>query len=263
MLKAFKRVPLLDSYDAYEVLLSYWNESMADDLYILAQDGFGAARKTEDIYKEKKKKDGSVAMKVVGWDGRLIPRVILDRVYFANEVAAIETARAEAAAAKAEFEEFVDEEMEEDGALADYAVKGKDEDSVKLDTKKLVADFKTLKKEKDQDDMFMKLAEYFRLEKAKKDADKAVKVLEAILEEAEKAKYPELTLAEAKHLIIEEKWLFSVWSNLAEDCHRISAHLAERVIQLASRYGQTLGELDRTLRKCEVAVAAHLREMGY
>ena len=201
--------------------------------------------------------------KRVRWEGRLIPRSILDRVYFADQVAAIESAREEADAAKADFEAFVEAELEEDGALTDYAVKGKDEESLKLDAKKLSADFKAMKKAKVQDDTFVKLFEYYRLEKAKKDADKAVKALESALEAAEKAKYPKLTLDEAKRLVIEEKWLLSVWRNLAEDCRRVSSHLAERVTELSIRYGRTLGELECHLRKCETAVAEHLREMGY
>jgi type I restriction enzyme M protein len=98
ILRDFADLTLLDRYDAYQTLLSYWNETMGDDLYVLAQEGFEAGRMTEDITKKTVRKDGKTVIKTVGWEGRLIPRAIIDRVYFAGEFAEIEAARATAAA---------------------------------------------------------------------------------------------------------------------------------------------------------------------
>ena len=49
LVEEFEDVELIDKYDVYEVLLSYWQEVMADDVYIIIQDGYDAAKETENI----------------------------------------------------------------------------------------------------------------------------------------------------------------------------------------------------------------------
>ena len=60
ILEVYEPVTLVDKYDAYEVLLSYWNEVMSDDVYLLVQDGYKAVRDIEVFTKTttKKKRDG-------------------------------------------------------------------------------------------------------------------------------------------------------------------------------------------------------------
>ena len=41
LLAAFSHLPLLDAYDIYQHLLDYWAESMQDDAYLIATDGWG------------------------------------------------------------------------------------------------------------------------------------------------------------------------------------------------------------------------------
>lgn len=271
----FKSVELLDAYDVYEVLLSYWNQTMADDVYLIAQeDGFGVGREIEEVTKETvNKKTGKSKVTVTGWDGKVIPRAILDRVYFADEVAALKKAEADAEAKSSEFDEYVEEQTQEDvgdgksGCLVDYLNKGEDgevsDDKAKIDTKKLTAAYKKLKKEKPQDEETLALAKHFELEAAKKESAKAAKEAAKKLEELERAKYPTLTDEELKALIVDEKWLGSVRSGIDSLYEAVSNRLAERIAVLASRYEATLGELDREGAELESAVAAHLKEMGY
>jgi len=42
LLGTFQDTPLLDAYDVYQHLMSYWAETMQDDAYLLAQDGWKA-----------------------------------------------------------------------------------------------------------------------------------------------------------------------------------------------------------------------------
>ena len=71
LIAKYADIELVDKYDVYQVLLSYWQEVMADDVFVLVQDGYEAGRETEDIYeisedkktkKEKKKYKLSVAL---------------------------------------------------------------------------------------------------------------------------------------------------------------------------------------------------------
>jgi type I restriction enzyme M protein len=58
ILEEYEAVALIDKYDAYETLLSYWNEVMSDDIYLLAQDGYKAIRDIE-VFKETTVKQGA------------------------------------------------------------------------------------------------------------------------------------------------------------------------------------------------------------
>lgn len=43
LIGCFNGLELVDKYDVYEVLLSYWHEVMGDDVYLVSVDGYGAA----------------------------------------------------------------------------------------------------------------------------------------------------------------------------------------------------------------------------
>lgn len=226
ILAQFAPLDLVDKYDVYEALLSYWNETMADDVYAIVDDGYEAGREYADIVEEKfNKKTKKTTQKVIGWEGRLIPRAILDRVYFGSEVAAIEKQRGAVELAEA--------------ALAEYEEEHSGEDD-EIDEKEVA-----------------------KLEKAKKQAAKKLKELEADLERKEREKYPALTLDELKDLIVDSKWKLAVGGRVSALFTAVSNRLAERVIELAERYEQTWDELDAEGDALEKAVKGHLAEMGY
>ena len=226
ILAQFAPLDLVDKYDVYEALLSYWNETMADDVYAIVDDGYEAGREYADIVEEKfNKKTKKTTQKVIGWEGRIIPRAILDRVYFAAEVAAIEKQRGAVELAEAALSEYEEEHSGEDDEIDE----------------KEVAKF----------------------EKAKKQAAKKLKELEADLERKEREKYPALTLDELKDLIVDSKWKLAVGGRVSALFTAVSNRLAERVIELAERYEQTWDELDAEGDALEKAVKGHLAEMGY
>ena len=60
LLAAFRAAPLLDAYDIYQHLMDYWAETMQDDAYLIAADGWVAqpARILETDKKGKTKDKG-------------------------------------------------------------------------------------------------------------------------------------------------------------------------------------------------------------
>ena len=57
LLKRFAGLRLIDKYDIYQHLMTYWTDTMQDDVYTLVADGWNAGRIVES--QEKKKE----------WDG--------------------------------------------------------------------------------------------------------------------------------------------------------------------------------------------------
>ena len=128
ILGEFGQLLLVDKYDVYQVLLTYWNETLGDDvsLIISAKEGYGLARETENIMKETKKtdSDGNLEWKVSGWEGKLIPKSIIIENLFPKEKKAIDNVAAIAAETDARLMSLV-EESEEESVLKSVAEGGK------------------------------------------------------------------------------------------------------------------------------------------
>lgn len=125
LLRCFEPLRLLDKHDVYEVLLAYWTEVMNDDVLLISKDekGYGQAREIEDVmgkYGSGKRKGEE---KIVGWEGRLIPKDIVADAFFSREKAAIQKEEDLAAQAEAGIRELA-EAAEEDSALAEVFEEG-------------------------------------------------------------------------------------------------------------------------------------------
>lgn len=124
LLDAYKPALLLDNYDVYDCLMNYWNAKLQDDVYAIKADGYEAGREIEYEYAQKKIKDESGetvsvddTSKVKSFDGVLIPREVIETVYFPEELAAINALREQSATLEAELGEMREEESGDDGLL--------------------------------------------------------------------------------------------------------------------------------------------------
>lgn len=122
ILRSFESLTLINKYDVYQVLLAYWNETLGDDvsLIIAEDDGYGVARETEDLIKEGKDDE----IKVVGWEGKLIPKELMKKTLFLEESKAIDDAMDIVATTDAELMALI-EESAEDSSLSEIADSGK------------------------------------------------------------------------------------------------------------------------------------------
>ncbi|MGH7929807.1 MAG: N-6 DNA methylase, partial [Candidatus Binatia bacterium] len=87
LLKTFLAAPLLDAYDIYQHLMDYWTETMQDDAYLIAADGWVARTiRIVDTDKKGKQKDK-------GWTCDLIPKPLIVARYFIKEQAVLDAKR--------------------------------------------------------------------------------------------------------------------------------------------------------------------------
>lgn len=121
ILTIFEPLTLINKYDVYQVLLAYWNETLGDDVSIIIaeEDGYAAARETEDITKESDEK-----IKIIGWEGKLIPKELIKKVLFPEETKAIDDAMGVVATTDAELAALI-EESEEGSVLTEIADGGR------------------------------------------------------------------------------------------------------------------------------------------
>ena len=264
LIDEFRHIELVDFYDVYQVLLAYWQETMSDDVFVLKYDGYMAGAEIVKIFKKESKKDDGkkkAEPKEIGWEGKLLPKTVIERVYFAKEQAEIERAEQVVAESESRLEEFVEENSGEGSVLADYAK----EESEDLDAKKIAARLKELKKQKasNKSEEYEVLAKYTELATTAKNQAGIVKELNKALDESVKNKYAELTEKEIKDLLVKQKWSFDIFEGIKSLYDTTSHKIATRVTELADRYENTLPDLEATVADYETKVKNHLKEMGF
>ena len=121
LLDGFKPAPLVDAYAVYQHLMDYWAETMQDDCYIIAAEGWVAQtyRVEEEVKSGKKKGE----MKDKGWACDLVPKPLIVARYFAAEQAEIDKLQGELETVTAELEELLEEHGGEEGALKEVSSK--------------------------------------------------------------------------------------------------------------------------------------------
>ena len=94
------------------------------------------------------------------------------------------------------------------------------------------------------------------------DAKKTVKDLQETLNEKVFAKYYHLTEAENKTLIVDDKWLATLQTNIIAEIERVTQQLANRVKTLEERYSEPLPALTQSVEALSANVDEHLKKMG-
>lgn len=262
LLARFKPMPLLDEYDVYEQLMTYWHDTMHDDVYLIMADGWLGAATPRKTIEDKERKLTETPDLVVG-SGRsatkykmdLIPPTLIVARYFADEKAKVDDLTAAAEDATRSVEEYLEEHAVEDGLLADAM----DDDKI---TKALVAArFRAIKPGGDPDEI-KALQEASKLYDAEAVAKKALKEVQAELDFATLKRYGELTEKDVKTLVLDDKWRGVVTHRVASEVEALTLDLVARTQQLGERYAATIHDLDAELDKLEAKVAGHLAAMG-
>ncbi|GFG50769.1 N-6 DNA methylase [Mycolicibacterium agri] len=264
LLARFKSMPLLDEYDVYEQLMSYWNETtMHDDVFMIMNDGWLGAAKPRKTIEDKDRKLSEAPDLVIG-SGRsatkykmdLIPPALLVSTYYYDTQAQINELTAEAEAATLAVEEYVEEHAVDDGLLATAM----DDDKI---TKALAtARLRVAKREKSDPDEIKALEHLIALYDAEAAAKKAAKDLQAELDAAVLKEYGKLTEDDVKDLVLDEKWHATIKSRIAGEVTALTHNLVARIEELGERYAKTVVELDDELTQLETRVVQHLADMG-
>ena len=179
-------------------------------------------------------------------------------MFFAEERKKIDDAQAIVDETQNRLDEFVEENMGDDGVLGEYL---NDKDAI--DTKAVNAKLKELKKTAQDSEEYKILLTYTELSANVKEYTKIVKELNAALDEAEKAKYAELTIEEVKELLVNHKWYYAIFDGISELYSATSHNMANRISELANRYESTLPSLEKEVEKYEAKVKSHLERMGF
>jgi len=240
--------PLVSHYDVYQHLMDYWAETMQDDAYLIAVDGW-KAETYRIIEKDKKGK-----AKDKGWTCDLVPKSLIVARYFAREQAAIDALGVELEGVSAQLAELEEEHGGEDGAFAELE---------KVNKANIVARMKEIKGDPDAKQEAAILRMWQKLSDRQADLKKQIKAAESELDALAYAKYPELTVDEIKVLVVDDRWLDTIHGAVQGEVDRVSQRMAQRVRELAERYADPLPTLTERTGELEARVNAHLEKMGF
>lgn len=239
--------PLIDNYHVYQHLMDYWTETMQDDCYLIAADGW-KAETARVLVKNSKGKEVDK-----GWACDLVPKPLIVARYFARFQEAITGLEAEQESLTARISELEEEQGGEEGAFAELD---------KVNKANVAARLKEIKGEKDAKEEADILRQWLKLSGEEADMKKMLKEAEANLDALAYAKYPKLSEEEVKTLVVDDKWLATIAAAIHGEMDRISQNLTRRVKELAERYETPLPEVNSKVAELEARVTAHLKRMG-
>jgi type I restriction enzyme M protein len=228
--------------------MDYWAETMQDDMYLVAADGW-KAETTRIIEKDKKGKE-----KDKGWACDLVPKALIVGRYFANEQAAIDRLAAEYEGVSARLAEMEEENSGEDGAFADFD---------KVNKGNVTTRVKEIAGDNDAKDEAAVLSDWLEVNSEEADLKRRLKLAEVALDAQAYAGYPKLTEAEIKTLVVDDKWLAALDAAIHGEMDRVSQQLTQRVKELAERYDTPLPQMIDRATELEAKVNRHLERMGF
>ena len=247
LLAAFSQAPLLDAYDLYQHLMDFAAETMQDDAYLIAADGWVA--KTSRILETDKK--GKT--KDRGWTCDLVSKPLIVARYFAKEQAAIEALQTELAASAASLAELEEDQGSDDGIFNGY-------DSITaLAVKERIREIGS---DRDGAEELMLLKQWLDLANRIAGLKKQIREADAAMDTLAYEKYPALTRADIQSLVIDDKWLATLARIAQGELDRVSMTLRARLRELAERYATPLPELTSEVSTLSSKVEAHLAAMG-
>jgi len=249
LLERYRGKALIDPYDIYQHLMTYWFETMRDDVYMIVEDGWTATLEPVRNSKGKIKKGEFTC--------ELIPKeLVIDR-YFADEKAHIEELKQQQEEA-AQLMEEAEQEHAVEGGLLEEAMS----DKGNVTKGNLTARMKEIKGDREYHAEFVILKHYKKCYDLERKAKKMVTDAEKELDKKVIERYKTLSEAEVKILVVDDKWLPTIKEKIDGEVEAISRSLTRRVNELAERYETALVELDQKTEELEQRVVQHLSQMG-
>lgn len=267
LLTAFSNLQLIDRYDVYQHLMTYWSETMQDDAYVISDDGWKTGAEVYRLQKLTKGKGGKDIEGLEGIESKLIkPALIIDR-YFAVEKVAIEKLEGKRdmlILEQTEMEEATDDNGDE---LMVETKNDKDKitaASVKDRLKKISPEY-SMKIGGGKVDIveYAMLKKYLQLLDDIADQNKRIKTKHKELETKVWNKYSTLNDEEIKTLVVDDKWICTLEMGVHAEMQRISQRLTQRIKELSDRYEMPMQALSDKVYELEEKVNVHLAKMGF
>jgi len=262
LLQSFSNLKLIDRYDVYQHLMSYWSETLQDDVYVISDDGWKTGREVYRMTKSNKDKNGKAKEKEIegleGIESKLIKPVLIINRYFIKENTAIEVLETLRDNILVQLEEMEEEHGAEDGLMADAR-----NDKDKITAASVKDRMKKIKGNRADAEERLVLEAYVKLTDTQVELNRKMKVLQKELETKVWNQYKGLSDNDIKTLVVDYKWIQILDTAIHTEMQRISQRLTQRIKELADRYDTPMPKLLDEVRVLEERVNGHLAKMGF
>ena len=256
LLQRYASIPLLDKYDMYQILMNYWSETLQDDVYVLVQDGWAAGKKVRELVVKKGEKlteTPDLVIKRARYKMELIPPALIVQRYFAEQQAQLDQLQATLDEIIQQQDSLIEEHTGEEGLLIEAL---SDSDKV---TKTTVNARLRVTTDAEEREVLEQAKQLFDLET---NAKAQIRSAQEKLDSAVLAQYGKLDESEIKQLLVHDKWLATLQSQIEAEIERITQQLASRLQELKQRYSEPLPEIVENVEVLSNKVAEHLKAMG-
>lgn len=243
-----KNIPLVDKYEAYQLLDDDWTK-LAVDLEMIQTEGFEATKKV-DPNMVVKKKDGKEQEVQEGWVGRIIPFDLIQDTLLADDKVALKEKENRLSEIASEYEELF-ESLTEEEKEGDYASEG---GFVNAEIKK------ALKSDSIEPETKEKLLKAAALNTEEKSLKAAIKKETILLEVKTKDTIEGLSDTQVIELL-KAKWIQPLIQSLMKLPDRIVNELVSKLETLAKKYETTFAEVETEIADTQAALSAMIDEL--
>lgn len=260
LLALFADVKLISHYEIYQILMDYWADVFQDDCYMLSSDGWEVGNTLRELIPTKDKNGKNVFKEAHHFEfnkrryvADLIPPVLIIAKYFQSEQNAIDELQSNLDNATSELESFIEDNSGEEGLLEE----AKNEKGA-INAKGIK---ERLKLTKERDEIAV-LKECLKLIEKEAELKRELKTAQDALNLEVFKTYPTLAIDEIKELVIEDKWLNHINTQITEEIERVTSTLANRIKTLEERYAEPLPQIESDVKALTCKVEEHLKSMG-
>ena len=233
-------IPLVDAYEAYQILDNDWNH-ITVDLEIIQTEGFQATKQV-DPNMIVKKKDGKDQEVQDGWVGHVVPFDLVQQTILSDNLAAIQGIEDRLAEITSGYEEALDELPEEE----------KDKDFVNDDKTAFVwPEVKKAIKSKEMDVQVLAI-----LKKVSSDNEEEKKLKKQLKDQSEALhietkKTIEALSDEQVYSLLDQKWISPLIDGLGKLPESIIGDFIAQIEKLAAKYETTFADVEAQIQDRE------------
>lgn len=247
LIGCFKDVPLVDGYSMYQYLMDYWQSTMQDDIYFIAEEGWNAIP-----YRIQETKKGKSIDK--GWACDLVPKELVINHFFKAESDTLQDLEAKLTALEEEIAGIEVEQNQEGGVFFSLD---------KVNKAAVTRLLKELKGLSETESEIRLVNQYLSLVGLLASLKTQIKEKAAEIDQLALSKYKVLDSEKIKEIVINTKWMDTINRSLSLELRSVITVFSTRMSELQERYEATVSEIQLVVKSFESKLSEHLIKMGY
>lgn len=250
-------VPLIDKYEAYQILDDQWTK-ISVDLEIIQTEGFSATKKVDPniVLKKKNGKDQEIQE---GWVGRIIPFELVQATILKSDADYLKKLESDLAEIPAKYEAVLDNLTEDEKETCKDQLS---EDGYAFVLSAISKKIKELKSYKSAEaaELRVKLEKAETISKSEKELKASIKSAAAQLQAKTKETIENLSDEKVIELL-EMKWIDTLLADLCKLPNMIVDELVAKLQAMGAKYSTTYFDIEAEIKETEKQLCSMIDEL--